>query len=136
MGASLFDFHDRDLMHRLAAEGSMTSGELAEALGLKGHTAAQAVGIRGSWMREYGWWAFDREARQWSLTEVGERIVESHVRARLLREISELPPEQIIDLMAQLNAIYQTAEPAIAIAYEREFAHNRYLRHHRNGGGR
>lgn len=123
-GASLYDFNDRDLMHRLSQEGSaegLTARELAEAIGLTGETAAQAIGVRASWMRHFGFFDYDPKRKLWSLSPSGDRIVESHVAAATMTRLEAVPEEAMVEVMAHVTARYQRADAVTANLLRREF---------------
>jgi hypothetical protein len=120
--ASLYDFRDLDLMHKLAEGGSdgMTSAELAESAGLD-EDSAQAMVVRSSWMRRFGFFEFDEKRRLWRLSGSGERIIESHVKASTLSALEEVPDEAFVDVMAHVTSRYRHGDPITATLLRREF---------------
>lgn len=121
---TLFDFRDVDLMHKVADEGGadgVTSHELADALGMRDDV--QAVAIRSGWMRRYGFFEYDPERKLWRLSEAGERIVESDVKASTIDRLAKVPDEQLVDVMAHVTSRYRHGESTTATLLRREFAY-------------
>lgn len=121
--ATLYDFRDLDLMHRLS-EGNgngITSVDLADALGFDTEEGARPVGIRLAWMRRYGMVAFDDKERSWRLSRAGARVVESQIRAPQFRTIEQLPDESMIEVMAMVTSRFQRGETMLGHMFRREF---------------
>jgi len=120
---TLYEFRDSDLLAKLAREGGRaTSHEFAEVLGMR--EDVQSVAIRSSWLREYGALVFDKETREWSLSDMGERVVEANSRAsRLAVEIAKLPEAELIQLMAEVTARYRAGDVTTARLVKREFVY-------------
>jgi predicted transcriptional regulator len=117
-GASLYEFRDLDLMHKISAEGSVRTEELAEAIGLTGHNPN--VGSRLSWMRRYGM-VKRRKDGLWLLTAGGERVVEARLRAAALDELQALPEEAMVATMASVVSRYRLLDAMTAAMLRREF---------------
>lgn len=121
---TLYDFRDLDLMHKVAAEGGaggVSSRELAEALGMGDDV--QAVGMRSAWMKRYGFFDFDKENKLWRLSNAGERIVESDVRASTISKLEQVPDEALVDVMAHVTSRYRHGDPLTATLLRREFSY-------------
>jgi hypothetical protein len=121
---TLYDFRDVDLMHKVADEGGaqgVTSKELAEALGMADDV--QAVAIRSSWMRRFGFFDYDHERRLWRLSRGGERIVESDVKASTVDRLAEVPDEELVDVMAHVTSRYRHGDALTATLLRREFVY-------------
>ena len=122
MTATLFDFRDLDLMLKIAieADGGISSQELAESIGL-GEEGARAVGIRLAWMKRYGFVSLDDTKRKWGLSQSGERITASHLRAAQRRAITAVPDEALVEVMAHVTSRYRLGDPVMAQLLRREF---------------
>jgi hypothetical protein len=120
VSASLYEFRDLDLMMVLHAEGEMTSGELADALGIKD---AHAVGSRGAWMRRFGMFEYDPMKKVWTLSTGGQRVVKAKRRAAALRTVEDVPDESMVDIMSHVTARYRLGDPMMAQLLRREFAY-------------
>lgn len=137
---TLFDFRDVDLMHKVAEEGGaqgVTSRELAEALGMSDDV--QAVGQRSSWMRRFGFFDFDEDRKLWRLSESGERIVESDVKASTIERLAKVPDEELVEVMAHVTSRYRHGDAVTATLLRREFVYGTAARssaYARNGKGR
>lgn len=118
-GASLYEFRDLDLMHKIAAEGMVRTDELAEAIGL-GSSRNPNVGTRLAWMRRYGM-VRRRKDGLWLLTDGGERVVTARSRAAALQELQELPSEALIETMASVVSRYRLVDEMTAAMLRREF---------------
>lgn len=119
--ATIHDFRDMDLMMKLAAEGgSAATWELAEAMGFH-EDDRQGLAIRLSWMRRYGMLTFDEDRRIWMLSEGGERVTESRIRAAMKTQIERIPDEAMVEIMASVTSRYRLGEPMIANLLRREF---------------
>jgi len=119
-GASLYDFRDLDLMHKIAAEGSVKTEELALAIGL-GDDHNSNVGIRLAWMRRFGMTRRDPKSGLWSLSRGGERVVEARLRAAALDELQALPEEAMVATMASVVSRYRLLDSMTATMLKREF---------------
>jgi hypothetical protein len=121
--ASLYDFRDTDIMHRLAetSDGGVTSQEVAELLGFEAESGGRTVSTRLAWMRRYGMVSFDEEARHWSLSASGERVVSAQLKAPELRVVEKMPDEKMIEVMALVTSRYQRGEAMLGHMLRREF---------------
>ena len=119
-GASLYEFRDLDLMHKIAAEGSIQTVELAQAIGL-GDDHNANVGIRLAWMRRLGMLTRDPKSGLWRLSRGGERIVEARLRAAALDELQALPEEAMVATMASVVSRYRLLDATTAAMLRREF---------------
>lgn len=128
MGAGLFEFRDADLLHKLAEGGAdgLTAAEFAEALGLTGETARQAIGIRASWMRRFGFFDYDAERKLWRLSASGDRVVEAQNRAA--RQDPELPEEEVVVVASQIATHLRIADETTANLIRREVAWGSHVR--------
>ena len=119
-GASLYEFRDLDLMHKISAEGTLQTEELAESLGLgRDHNAN--VGIRLAWMRRFGMVRRDPKRGLWGLSRAGERVVEARLRAAALDELQALPEEAMVATMASVVSRYRLLDATTAAMLRREF---------------
>src|SRR5215467_12719726 len=93
-GASLYDFRDLDLMHKIEseadAEGWVELEHLARAMGL-GDSHNRNVGARLAWMRRYGMVTRHEQTGLWRLSRGGERVVTARLKAAQARELEALP---------------------------------------------
>src|SRR5262245_22333661 len=115
---SVKEFRDFDLMLKLLDTGPVISKELAHELGQD--EFGSHLGRRLGWMRHYG--MLDRSPKGlWMLTDGGKRVINARKRARLMEELSALPAEELIDVMAAVTARWRTGDPMIATMLRREF---------------
>lgn len=124
MTASLYDFRDLDLMMRIAdeAEKRIKSKDLAEAIGLDAEDGGtQAVAIRLSWMRRFGFVEFDNKQQDWTLSSGGRRITEAHLRAAQVKAIENVPDEAMVEVMSHVTSRYRLGDPVVAQLLRREF---------------
>lgn len=119
-GASLYDFRDLDLMMRLEEESRMTSGELAEAVGLT-NGGARHMGIRLAWMKKFGFVEFDEKEHAWALSPGGERVTAAHLSKAKQRALTGVPDEALVEVMAHVAARYRMGDPLVAKMLSREF---------------
>jgi hypothetical protein len=120
--ASLYDFRDTDIMHRLAdTNGGVDSKEMAEMLGFPEEDGGRVVSVRLAWMRRYGMVAFDSEKRLWSLSPSGERVVSAQLRAPELRVVEKMPDEKMVEVMALVTSRFQRGEAMLGHMLRREF---------------
>jgi hypothetical protein len=119
MSASLYEFRDLDLMMTLAAEGELTSGEIAQKLGVDTH----GVAVRSSWMRRFGMFEFDELRKVWTLSAGGQRVVQAKRRAALLQSVEDVPEESLVDIMSHVTARYRLGDPMTGHMLRREFAY-------------
>lgn len=119
-GASLYEFRDLDLMHKISAESTVTTEELAEAIGL-GRDHNSNVGVRLAWMRRLGMLKRDAKSGLWRLSGAGERIVEARLRAAALDELQALPEEAMVATMASVVSRYRLLDSTTAAMLRREF---------------
>jgi hypothetical protein len=120
MSASLYEFRDLDLMMTLhEGNGGMTSGQLADVLGLQ--DGAQGVAVRASWMRRFGMFDYDEKSGLWSLSGGGLRVVQAKRRAAALRQVEDVPDESMVDIMSHVTARYRLGDPMVANMLRREF---------------
>jgi hypothetical protein len=119
MSLTVYDYRDLDLMMVLHAQTSLTSPDLADAIGLK--DGSRHVGIRLAWMQRFGMTKLDSKTRLWALSPGGERVVESKRRAAAHRQIQDIPDEALIDAMASITNRYQHGDSMTAALLRREF---------------
>jgi hypothetical protein len=119
--ATLYDFRDSDIMFRLAESEQVDSYDLAEALGFEAEDGARPVGIRLAWMRRYGMVVFDENARTWSLSRSGQRVVEAKLRAPTLAVVDRMPDEAMVEVMAHVTSRFQRGESMLGHMLRREF---------------
>jgi len=122
--ATLYDFRDIDIMHRLAENrnGGVDSRELAEMLGFETEEGGRAVGMRLVWMKKYGMVAYDDKDKHWSLSRGGDRVVEAQLRAPELKVVEKMPDEKMIEVMALVTSRFQRGETMLGHMLRREFA--------------
>ena len=125
VGASLYEFPDRDLLAKLEAEadneGWVESRHLAEAVGLGENGGTHAMGQRLSWMRRFGMLEFDHERRMWRLTDGARRVNEAGRRAAYTSAIAAVPDEAMVEVMAAVTTRYMHGAPMMAHMLRREF---------------
>lgn len=122
--ATLYDFRDTDLMHRIAENTDgrgMAATALAELLGFDAEAGARPIGIRLAWMKRYGMVAYDDKEKLWKLSRGGERVVEAHLRAPELRVVETMPDEKMVEVMALVTSRFQRGEAMLAHMLRREF---------------
>jgi len=122
--ATLYDFRDIDLMHKIAENTNgrgIVAGDLAELIGLEAEDGSRPVGIRLSWMKRYGMVAYDPDNKLWKLSKSGGRIVESQLRAPQFRVIENLPDESMVEVMAMVTSRFQRGETVLGHMLRREF---------------
>jgi hypothetical protein len=123
-GASLYDFRDLDLMHRMVDEaddqGWIETEHLARSLGL-GDDHNRNVAIRMAWMRRYGMLERDDKRGLWRLSRGGMRVVQARVRAAAAKELESLPEEALIETMASVVTRYRFVDAMTATMLRREF---------------
>jgi hypothetical protein len=119
---SLYDFRDMDLMMKLAGEGAATAGEMSDALGFKDE-GTHSVATRFAWMKKYGMVIYSEQLRQWSLSDGGERVVQSHVKSASIPAIEKIPDEQMVDVMAHITT-RQHHNQMLGHMLRREFLYN------------
>ena len=120
--ASLYDFRDTDIMHRLSeGNGGVDSKEVAEMLGFGEEDGGRVVAVRLAWMRRYGMVAFDSEKRLWSLSPSGERVIQAQLKAPELRVVEKMPDEKMVEVMALVTSRFQRGEAMLAHMLRREF---------------
>lgn len=123
-GASLYDFRDLDLMHKLAEEadeeGWVELEHLARSMGL-GDSHNRNMGVRMSWMRRYGMVSYDDKRKLWRLSSGGDRVVAARLRAAAQRELESLPEEAMVETMASVVSRYRFVDAMTATMLRREF---------------
>lgn len=119
MSLTVYDYRDLDLMMVLHAQTSLTSPDLADAIGMK--DGSRHVGIRLAWMQRFGMTKLDPKTRLWALSPGGERVVESKRRAAAQRSIEAIPDEALIEAMAHITTRYQQGDTMNAALLRREF---------------
>lgn len=124
-GASLYEFRDLDLLHKLLDEGDnqgwVETAHLARALGLTDE-GVQSVAVRLSWMVRYR--ILERNPDQsgvWRVAPAGLRIVRARVKAATERDLDQMPAEQMVEVMAHVAGRYFQADPVTATMLRREF---------------
>ena len=124
-GFSMFEFRDSDLMFKLAEEGDdegwVETRALASALGVADDDKINGVGQRLSWMRRYGFLDFDQQRRLWRLSQSGQRITESKLRAAAAKTIDSVPDESLVEVMAHVTTRFRLGDPVVAQMLRREF---------------
>lgn len=121
--ATLYDFRDMDIMHRLAetnGHGGLPTSEIADMLGFE-EDKNRHMGIRLAWMRRYGFVAFNEDERTWSLSESGRRIQNAHLRAPALRAVEAMPDEAAVELMGHVVSRFQRGDATLGHMLRREF---------------
>lgn len=123
-GASLYDFRDLDVMHKLVEEGDnegwVELEHLARSMGL-GDTHNRHVAMRLAWMRRYGMVVRDDKTGLWRLSRGGERVVTARVRAAAAHELEALPEEALVETMASVVQRYRFVDSMTATMLRREF---------------
>lgn len=120
---TVYDFKDTDLMQLVAQEGAegISAADLAEGMGWNGADGVRAIGMRFAWMKKYGMLAYDDKRHLWTVSEGGERVLESHIRAASRKVIEALPAEALVEHMAHITSIYRLGDPMVAHLLRREF---------------
>jgi len=123
-GASLYDFRDLDLMHKIEAEsdneGWVELEHLARAMGL-GDTHNRNVGSRLAWMRRYGMVTRHEQTGLWRLSRGGQRVVAARVKAATQHELEALPESAMVETMASVVSRYRFVDAMTAAMLRREF---------------
>ena len=123
-GASLYDFRDLDLMHKLVEEsddeGWVELEHLARSMGL-GDNHNRHVATRLAWMRRYGMLERDEKRGLWRLSRGGERVVVAKVKAAAQRDLEALPDAAMVEVMANVSARYRFTDRMTAQLLRREF---------------
>jgi hypothetical protein len=118
MGFSVKEFRDLDLLLKLRESGPIKSKELAGELGAD--EFGSHLGRRLGWMGHYG--MVERlDSGEWSLTDGGKRVAFARSRAALISDLSQLPEEELIEVMAAVTARWRRGDPMIASMLRREF---------------
>ena len=100
----LLEFTDIEFLHLLldhgGEDGWISTEELADEIGLIGDHRNQNVGVRLGWMRRYGcvernMQPGDPHRLDWRLTELGEQLIASGLRASQLRMFSDMDEGQL-----------------------------------------
>jgi len=100
----LLEFTDVEFLHAVAdrgdTEGWVTTEELASSIGLSGDRRNQNTGIRLAWMRRYGCverneTPGDPNRGAWRLTELGEALIGSSLRASQMRMFADMDEGQL-----------------------------------------
>jgi hypothetical protein len=123
-GASLAEFRDTEILHRLAESANghgVTSIELADLLGFAPEEGASNVGVRLAWMKSWGMVAFDKKDRTWALTRGADRVIEAQRRAPELVVVDELPDELMVEAMAHVTSRFQRGDTMLGHMLRREF---------------
>lgn len=120
--ATLYDFRDLDIMLKIAAEGDEEGWVETEALASSlGFEELGAPSSRLSWMRRYGMLEYDSERRLWRLTEGGDRVTRSKLKAGQSKSIEAVPDEAMVEVMASVTTRFRHGEPMLAHLLRREF---------------
>lgn len=123
-GASLYDFRDLDLMHKIVDEGDnegwVETEHLARTMGL-GDTHNRNVAIRLAWMKRYGMVTRDEQRGLWRLSPGGERVVAARLRAASVRQLEALPEDALVETMASVVQRYRFVDAMTATMLRREF---------------
>jgi len=114
------EFRDLDLMLAVEKDGGLTSHGLSEALGLGG-AGVQGAAVRAAWMRRFGMFDFDEQAKCWILTPSGQRVVKAKRQAAALGAVERVPDESMVDVMSHVTARYRLGDPMMANLLRREF---------------
>lgn len=122
--ATLYDFRDRDIMLKIRAEGDeegwVETEAIASAMGFAEDNRPPAS--RLSWMRRLGMLEYDPKRRMYRLSEPGERVTRSHLRAAQSKAIEAVPDEAMVEVMASVLTRYHHGSPMLAAMLRREFA--------------
>lgn len=125
MKLSLYDYRDLDLLLKIADEGDeegwVETRALAAALGADEDEKINGVGGRLSWMRRYGMLDFDPAKKIWRLSNGGERVIKSRLKAAKAKSIETIPDEALVDVMAHVTSRYRLGDPIMATMLRREF---------------
>lgn len=103
MALRLEDFSDRELLHAFEdhadADGTITSGELAEGLGLSANSEFKHpnsnVASRLSYLKRIGVLERDAGTGRWFLTAAGHRVLHGGLRAREQKALSEFSEDAL-----------------------------------------
>jgi hypothetical protein len=122
--ATLYDFRDVELMHKIVAEANgskgVTSAELSEALGFD-EGDRRPVGIRLAWMKRYGMVLYDDRDQTWRLTAGGGRVIAAQQLSREIEIVDRLPDESMVEVMAHVTSRYRHGQSMLAHLLRREF---------------
>lgn len=116
--ATVYDFRDTDLMMKLRDLDGASAADLADEVGMDGHT--QAIGVRLGWMKRYGMVEQDKSGI-WLLSQGGGRVIEARIRAAMQQVIEKVPDESMVEIMAHITGRYRLGDPMVAAMLRREF---------------
>jgi hypothetical protein len=117
---SVREYRDFDLMAKIRETGPISSRELAGELGMD--ELGTHIGRRLGWMRRYEMLE-KNDGGLWALTDGGQRVITARTRAAFIRELEELPEEELITIMSHVMARYQHGQQLIADMIRREFVY-------------
>lgn len=127
MPFSLYEFRDLDLMLKLAEEGDndgwVETRMIASSLGIPEDDKINGLGGRLAWMRRYGMLDYDEQRKLWRLSQSGQRVTESKLRAAAAKSIDTIPEESLVDVMAHVTSRFRLGDPVMAHLLRREFAY-------------
>lgn len=126
----LFEFTDPEFLAVIRDngdnEGWVSTAELADSIGLRGEDRNRNCGSRLSWMRRFG--CVERDLQpgsptkgSWRLTEIGEILINSQMKAAQLRALSDLDDGQLWDASRLLLDLYQQTGDEAAQLIRRSF---------------
>lgn len=112
MSLKLEEFSDRELLFAFEehadAEGTITSHELADGLGLVASDGLkhphQNVAVRLSWLKRYGVLYRDPATARWGLTPAGHRVIHGGLKAGQKRALTEFDEDALfaaVELMGR-----------------------------------
>jgi hypothetical protein len=101
----LEDFADHELLYALEehadADGTISSSELADALGLAGlEHPTNNVSSRLAWLKRYGIVYRDEDTKRWGFTPVGMNLMHGRLTAAQTRMLDNLDPDMLLSKWA------------------------------------
>jgi hypothetical protein len=121
MSLRLEEFSDRD------NEGAITSGELAESMGLRPTKALphpeRNIASRLAWLRRYGVVA-RTEDKRWMLNDVGERLLHASLKKGEQKVLDGFDEDELLVVVASLGDRIASAHDEHATMAVRQWRHN------------
>jgi hypothetical protein len=125
----LEDFADHELLYALEehadADGTISSSELADALGLAGlEHPTNNVSSRLAWLKRYGIVYRDEDTKRWGFTPVGMNLMHGRLTAAQTRMLDNLDPDMLLILVQQVGGKLVTSHREAATMAAREWRYN------------
>lgn len=106
------------------------SSEIADRLGVKDDDRAgrASVSRRLSWMRRYGWLAYNEDERAYALTDSGRALLNGKLRASMQRALEDLSPGERVLLMRGVASGLNSVSTLTAVRREWQHQYARFRR--------